>query len=90
MSIEIVLQLSGVCQYPNGTTFNYQESESFATSPDVRKSLTDIQLSANYNDDVTIDILLARQFLKDYCHEEFDRLVALAEKSGMDIIAIIS
>lgn len=89
MSIEIVLQLSGVCKYPNGTTFNYQESESFATIPDVRKSLTDMRLSAKYDDDVTVDIPQARQSLKEHCHEEFDRLVKLAENSGMDIIALI-
>ena len=85
MSIEIFLELSGVCQYPNGTKFNYRESEVFSGNSDARKYLTN-----DPYDDITVDIATARACVKEYCHEEFDRLVALAQSSGMDIIAVIS
>ena len=93
MSIEIILQLTGVCQYPNGTTFNYQETEVFATLPalqDRLQAMYDYDTTDGYDSVPRVTLVGARKFIQEYCHEEFDRMVALAEKTGMEIDAILS
>lgn len=92
MSIVIVLQLSGVCRYPNGTPFNYVQAESFNTNPEDSKSLQatyDYETTDGYGGIAYLTLEKARMSVKPYCYEEFDSMVELAEKSGMDITAIL-